>query len=190
MARIKLKYVNAFSNRTGDPSRALLLPASRLQSDPVAGLAGLREFMAAYSAAIAGLPEKPAEIGECRTLPGTINALVVAYYKSDDWNHGLEVETQKTRRRVIEKFRGQHGDKRVALLHREHILKMLAAIEKLPRNGIGSNYPPLLRAAVPSMRKDDPTEGIATVKLPKSKGHHTWTDDEIEQYRAHWPLGT
>ena len=40
------------------------------------------------------------------------------------------------------------------------------------------------------MRKDDPTEGIAGIKLPKSKGHHTWTDDEIEQYRAHWPLGT
>ena len=40
------------------------------------------------------------------------------------------------------------------------------------------------------MRKDDPTEGIANVKLPKSKGHHTWTDDEIEQYRARWPLGT
>jgi hypothetical protein len=40
------------------------------------------------------------------------------------------------------------------------------------------------------MRQDDPTEGIATIKLPKSKGHHTWTDDEIAQYRAKWPLGT
>ena len=48
----------------------------------------------------------------------------------------------------------------------------------------------LLRSAVPSMRKDDPTEGIATIKLPKTKGHHTWTDDEIAAYRAYWPLGT
>src|SRR6516162_1312140 len=48
----------------------------------------------------------------------------------------------------------------------------------------------LLRFAVPTMLKADPTEGIATVKLPKSKGHHTWTDYEIEQYRACWPLGT
>jgi hypothetical protein len=31
--------------------------------------------------------------------------------------------------------------------------------------------------------------GLA-IKLPKTKGHHTWTDDEIEQYRAYWPLGT
>ena len=48
----------------------------------------------------------------------------------------------------------------------------------------------LLRAAVPTMRRDDPTEGIAGIKMPKTKGHHTWTDEEIAQYRAYWPLGT
>jgi hypothetical protein len=40
------------------------------------------------------------------------------------------------------------------------------------------------------MRKDDPTEGIKGVRLPKSSGHHPWTDGEIEQYRTYWPLGT
>ena len=48
----------------------------------------------------------------------------------------------------------------------------------------------LLQAAVPTMRRDDPTEGIAGIKMPKTKGHHTWTDEEIAQYRAYWPLGT
>jgi hypothetical protein len=47
----------------------------------------------------------------------------------------------------------------------------------------------LLRSAIPAMLNDDPTAGIS-IKLPKSKGHRSWTDDEIEQYRAHWPLGT
>ena len=28
------------------------------------------------------------------------------------------------------------------------------------------------------------------MKLPKTKGHHTWTDEEIAQYRAYWRLGT
>jgi integrase len=55
---------------------------------------------------------------------------------------------------------------------------------------LAQSHPWLMRAAVPSMRKDDPTKGIGTIKLPKSKGHHTWTDDEIEQYRAHLPVGT
>jgi hypothetical protein len=36
----------------------------------------------------------------------------------------------------------------------------------------------LLRFAVPTMLKVDPTSGIK-VKLPKSKGHHNWTDEEI-----------
>ena len=40
------------------------------------------------------------------------------------------------------------------------------------------------------MRKDDPTEGIASIKLPKTKGHHTWSDAEVAQYRAYWSLGT
>ena len=36
--------------------------------------------MAAYAAALAGLPD--AAIGASRTVPGTINALVVNYYGS------------------------------------------------------------------------------------------------------------
>jgi integrase len=39
------------------------------------------------------------------------------------------------------------------------------------------------------MRRTDPLAGIVC-KLPKSDGYHTWSDQEIAQYRAHWPLGT
>jgi integrase len=85
----------------------------------------------------------------------------------------------------------KHGDKRVSLLQREHILGMLAAIERpsAKRHWLKA-IRGLLRAAVPTMRRDDPTEGIAGIKMPKTKGHPTWSDDEIERYRAYWPLGT
>ena len=33
------------------------------------------------------------------------------------------------------------------------------------------------------VRTDDPTVGIKT-KVPKSEGFHTWTNEEIDQYRA------
>jgi hypothetical protein len=39
------------------------------------------------------------EIGASRTLPGTINALVVNYYGSDDW-HKLAADTKKNRGRA------------------------------------------------------------------------------------------
>jgi len=193
MARIKLKYVNGFANSARKNNRQRYYFRRRgCKAIPLPGLPGSEEFMAAYAAALASIPDQPAvEIGANRTLPGTINALVIAYYRSDKWQKGLAEETRKTRRRIIERFRAQHGDKRVALLKCEHILKMLAAIGKpsAKRHWLKA-IRGLLQSAVPSMRKDDPTEGIASIKLPKSKGHHTWTDDEIAQYRAYWPLGT
>lgn len=47
-----------------------------------------------------------------------------------------------------------------------------------------------MQVAIAIMRKDDPTSGTPGIKLPKRRGHHTWTDAEIEQSRAYWPLGT
>jgi integrase len=188
MTRIKLQFVNSFRDRYGRLRHYFRKRGCKSVALP--GLPGSYEFMAAYQAALAGLPDKLSEIGAGRTSPGTINALVVAYYNSTAWNT-LQPDTRKSRRRFIERFRIQHGEKRVALLRRDHIEQMLAAIEKqIAKRGWLKAIRPLLQSTVPSMRKDDPTAGIASIKLPKSKGHHTWTDDEIEQYRAHWPLGT
>jgi hypothetical protein len=137
MAHIKLKYVNAFANRGRQDKRMRYYFRRRgTKAIPLPGLPASEEFMAAYAAALASIPDQHVEIGANRTLPGTINALVVAYYKSDEW-HALAADTQKTRRRILERFRAQHGDKRVALLQREHILKMLAAMGSHPRNAIG-----------------------------------------------------
>ena len=188
MARIKLKFVNGFTDRYGRPRhyfRRRGFPAI-----PLPGMPGSDDFIAAYSAALAGLPDQP-EIGARGTLPGTIGALVVAYYRSDEWQHGLAEETRKTRQRIIERFRARHGDKRVALLRQEHVAKMLAEIEtpSAKRHWLKA-IRGLLRFAVPSMLALDPTAGMAPIKMPKSKGHHTWTDDEIAQYRSRWPLGT
>jgi integrase len=190
MARIRLKYVNGFDGRDGRVryyfrrgrgSKAIALP----------GLPGSEEFMQAYGVALAtNVGNDIVEIGASKTLPGTINALVVVYYRSSAWG-ALEEETRKTRWRIIERFREKHGDKRVALLRHEHILNMLGEIERpaAKRHWLKA-IRGLLRAGIPSMRKDDPTVGIAGIKMPKTRGHHCWTDTEVEQYRTHWPLGT
>jgi integrase len=38
--------------------------------------------------------------------------------------------------------------------------------------------------------KSDPTAGAKLARVKDTGGHPTWTDDEIEQYREHYPLGT
>jgi len=189
--RIKLPYVNGFRNRDRHNQRVRYYFRRRgRKAIPLPGLPGSDEFMAAYAAALDAMPDQNLELGDKRTQPGTVNALVVDYFRSSEWL-ALANETQKARRRIIERFRILHGNKRVALLQREHILKMLAAVEKLSaKRSWLKTIRGLMRFAVPIMRKDDPTEGIPGVKLPKTKGHHTWTDEEIEQYRAYWLLGT
>jgi integrase len=181
------KFVHGFIDRHGKPRWYFRRAGFKQVRLP--GLPWSPEFMDAYQTAH-GTAHRT-EINASRTAPGTINALVVSYYKSDPWKNGLKEETRKTRHRIIEKFRTEHGDKRVALLQRGHVEKMLAEIEKpSARRHWLKAIRGLMRAAIPTMRKDDPTAGIPGIKLPKSRGHHTWTDTEIEQYRAYWPLGT
>ena len=193
MAQLRLRYVNSFRNPDRKNGAVRHYFRKRGMKDiPLPGIPGSEEFMAAYQMALAGMSEavKP-EIGAKRTAPGTIDALVVSYYRSDEWLHGLEEPTRKTRRLYIERFRERHGSKRVALLRREHVVKMLAELDKASakRHWLKA-IRPLLRHAVPTMLAEDPTSGVAAPKLPKSKGYHSWTDGEIAVYRAYWPPGT
>jgi integrase len=185
----RLRYVNSFIDRHGH-ARHYFRPTGA-KAIPLPGPFGSEKFMVAYRTALMGSSAagKP-EIGASRTLPGTINALVVSYYRSHAWRD-LEEETRKTRRRTIERFRERHGDKRVAMLRREHVVKMLDEIEeRSARRSWFKAIRPVLQHAVPTMLREDPTLGIATPKLPKTKGHHSWTDAEIAQYRAYWRYGT
>src|SRR5215475_555853 len=116
MTSLRLKHVNAFANRNRKNNRLRYYFRRRGQKAiPLPGLPGSDEFMATYAAALAALPEATA-IGESRTQPGTIDALVVSYYVSDAWTNRLTEDTRKTRKRIIELFRAKHGPKRVALL--------------------------------------------------------------------------
>ena len=190
MAHFRLKYVNAFVNRNRKNQRLrCYFRRSGHKAIPLHGLPGSEEFMADYAAALSDSSEGTS-IGADRILPGSIDALVALYYRSSEWQ-SLSADTQKTRRRYIERFRIEHGDKAVAALRRHHIEALLAAIANpfAKRHWLKA-IRGLMRAAVPSMRKDDPTAGIANIKLRKTKGHHTWTEDEIAQYREYWPLGT
>jgi hypothetical protein len=150
------------------------------------GPVGSEKFMTVYRAALGAGAVAP-EIGADRTKPGTINSLFVSYYKSAQWSGA---DTQRIRRPHIERFREKHGNKRVALLIWPHIEAMMAAIPNVyVRRHWSQAIKPLLQSVAPLRLRVNPAEGVK-VKIAKTRGWHTWTDDEIGQYRASWPLGT
>ena len=59
-------------------------------------------------------------------MPGTMRALVVSYFQSMDFL-SLRPSSQESYRAVAESFCREHGDKRVAMLQREHVVKLMAA---------------------------------------------------------------
>jgi enterobacteria phage integrase len=186
----RLRYVNSFVDRHGHARH--YFRREGMKAIPLPGPFGSEAFMLAYQMALAGLPDAVAkrESGVRRAEPGTIGALGVSYYRSDAWLN-LDLETRKTRSRTIEKFLERHAAKRVAHLRRQHVENMIKEIDGASaKRSWFKAIRPLLQHAVPTMLREDPTFGIATPKLPKTKGQHNWTDAEIDRYRGYWPCGT
>jgi hypothetical protein len=73
------------------------------------------EFMRHYAAALEGVTAQTKNIGESRTLAGTVDALVVAYLDCSEASTSpfktLKAETKRTRRNILESFRRKHGEK-------------------------------------------------------------------------------
>jgi hypothetical protein len=114
------KFVQGFIDRHG--KARFYFRRSGFKQVPLPGLPWSPEFMAAYEAALAGQPQ----IGVDRVVPGSMRALAVSYFSSESFR-SLRPGSQTVYRTMIEKFCSEHGDKRVALLHRKHVEKIMAA---------------------------------------------------------------
>jgi integrase len=148
--------------------------------------------MECYQAALAGQSAPRLAIGAGRTRPGSIDALIVAYYGSALSFLSLGASTQRAYRNIIERFRAEHGDKPVAGLTRNHVNAMLAGKVKTPTaaNHWLRQVKSLMEFAVEQgYRKDDPTTGIKKIR-ERTDGIHTWSEVEIAQFEAHHAIGS
>ena len=136
MAQIKLKYVNGFRNRDRKSQRVRYY-FRRRGAEPIAlpGLPGSEEFMAAYHAALAALPDKWSRFGAGRTSPGTIIGLVVAYYKSPNSNN-LAPDTRNIGAALLSVFAFSTAT-RVALLVATTSNRCLPRSRSRPRSAVG-----------------------------------------------------
>ena len=95
------------------------------------------------------------------------------------------------RRNILERFRAEHGEKRIGLLQRIHIVMLLEAMKPHAQKNWLKTIRGLMAFAVAnSMRPDDPSEGVRAAKVAKSMGHMTWLEPQIAIYRKHHQPGT
>jgi integrase len=141
--------------------------------------------------ALEGVKAQASNIGAARTIPGSVDALIVSYYRSPEFR-GLKPSTQMVRRNVLERFRVQHGDKPVARLERAHIKDMIGAKASTPE--AANNLLKVLRVLLghgvdAGMVQNNPAIGIKRYRS-SGDGIHTWAEAEVERFEATHPIGS
>jgi integrase len=188
MTRIRLAYVHAFVDRHGRARYYFRRHGRRI---PLPGAPGSAEFMDAYSKALEAAPKTTIEIGSGRTLSGSVNAMIVGYLGSAAFGQ-LALTSQRQYRRILDELRGKHGEHSIAALERRHVALLIEAKAATPAaaRDLLRCLRLLVRHAIKlGIRQDDPTIGIR-VKMPKTDGFKTWTEDEIAAFEAAYPIGT
>jgi integrase len=187
VTRIRLRHIHRFRDRHGQVRLYLRVPGAKAVALP--GPEGSPAFMAAYTAAIA--KATPPEPGAARTLPGSLDALAVSWYRSAAFVQ-LGANTQHVYRRILERMRAEHGTKPVRLLEHKHVRAMLAARAATPAaaNHVLRILRQIMRHAVESgWRDDDPTTGVRKLR-ETGPGIPTASEAQIAAYEAHWAVGT
>ena len=197
MADIKLDYVNSYRDpRNGKMRHQFRRKGCR--KIMLKGRPGSADFMAHYAELLAHSEDAAAHIGASKIKLGSIDALIVKYLKHDFFTKGLAKATRDARPPILDNFRQcitpggrRYGENRLATMQGKNIANALAGKTpimqkvwmKALRHLIGS----------PSRQGDcktDPTIGIMTTRAPKTSGHVTWGDVQIEQYRERHANGS
>ena len=186
MTRIRLPYINRYFDVRGKLRHDFRRRG--FKKVPLPGLPGSEEFMAVYQAALAGVESK-LEVGASRTKPGTVNAAIVGYYTSSAFQE-MAKGTKVQRRAMLERFRNEHGDKRLHSLERSHLVRMLGRLKPHARHNWLATLRGLLDFAMAEgFIEENPAVGIK-FKKPKTEGHRPWTEEEVAQYEARHLIGT
>lgn len=150
---------------------------------------GTDGFWRAYNAALEG--KKVKEDERERSKPGTIEWLV-RRYKTSGHFAGLAPGTQRARDQIYRRICDESGHISYRRVTRKKIMEAMDARAATPHaaNNFLVAMSVLFDWAVASEYVDEnPCRNVGSRKV-KSEGFHTWTMEEVEQYRARHPLGT
>lgn len=148
---------------------------------------GSTEFDEAYLAALAGErpPTKP------RADSGSLSWLIERYQDSTAWSR-LSPATQSQRANIYKRVCETAGPNRFVDITKKVILAGRDRRKDTPfaANDFLKAMRALFKWALEAdLIKTDPTDGVKGLGH-KTIGFHTWSDDEIDRFEAHWPAGS
>ncbi len=184
MAKIKLRYVNEYVDRTGKLRR--YFRKGGRQIGPLLGEPGSAEFMTAYAAYLA---ERPAA-AKTTLHADSLRKLITDYYGSRLFTD-LKPSTRQLYRYALDPLAEEHGHRSASTMTAEHAEKIINKIGAA-RPGMGNLTRAVMRrvmqlAVKTKLRADNPMLGIEPFKVGE---HHTWNDGELKQFEDKWRLGT
>ncbi len=155
----------------------------------IRGEYGSEEFLANYRAAVEGTPT----VRNDRTVEsqGTIAWLIERYRDSAKWAR-LSPATRAQRDGFYREVCTKAGHVQASRVTHRKIEEGRDARHKTPfaANDFLKAMRALFQWAKDSgLVETDPTEGVKGFGQ-KTQGFHVWTDDEIAQFEARWPIGT
>ena len=144
--------------------------------------------MDAYAAALED-SEPAAAPKRVQANAKTFADLAMRYFNSPHFL-GLSPTSRGNYRRIVDHFVKEHGHRRVDQMRRAHIVAIMGKMADRPGAAITllKRVRTLINFAIElEWIETDPTKRVRSYK---SKEFHSWTEDEIAQFEARWPIGT
>ncbi len=150
-----------------------------------------KSFMDAYWAALAELRGEAAVKAVEPPREETWDWLCDQYYRSAKFK-SYEPDTQRDKRSVLDRFCEAAGK----LPYKKYKRADMEASQRKRTPGAGDKLVKVIRALFtwameqnPPLATFNPAARVAKVNR-STEGFHTWTPDEIDRFRAFWPLGS
>lgn len=195
--KLRLKYVVEDVDRHGN---VRVYVRRNGQKTRLRAEIGSPEFVVEYRAALAELEGKgERERVMAVALPGSLRWLVEKYYGCAEFKQ-LEERTRRVRRGILDRLceatakpgGTPHGQKPFARMEPRHVRAMRDDRVETPE--AANNLVKALRqvfnwAVAIGLARTNPTLGVPRLQSG-SDGFHTWSVEEVEQFRAHHLLGS
>ncbi|MBB5765905.1 hypothetical protein ABEV34_27570 [Methylorubrum rhodesianum] len=153
----------------------------------IRGEYGSPAFQAAYEAAVRGRPAPEAK----PSTVGTVAWLVERYLTSRQWSEELSAATRAQRHGLLKAMVEIAGHERADAITRRAIQEGMDRRKAKPHGA--NNWVKTMRGlfawAVDSeMVPADPTRGVKLMSGANDRnGFHSWTEEEVARFEAHWP---